>query len=65
MQVEKRYLTTMTLNATYLHVALDSQLIHYVFNTGSNVTLVYCKLAEQLGLEVYAYSSTYQVACGI
>ena len=53
------------LNATYLPVALDRQLINGMFDTGSNVALVNRKLAEQLGLEVHAYSSTYQVASGI
>ena len=40
-------------------MVLDGQLIHGMFNIGSNVTLVNRKLAEQLGLEVHAYSSTY------
>ena len=52
----------MTPNATYLPKALDGQLIHSIFDTGFNVTLVNYKLAERLGLEVHAYSSTYQVA---
>ena len=55
----------MTLNATYLLVALDGQLIHAMFDASSNITLVICYLAEQLVLEVHAYSGTYGVASRI
>ena len=48
----------MTPNTTQLPVALDGQLVYSKFDTGLNVTLVNHKLAEQLGLEMYAYSNT-------
>ena len=64
-QVDKKHLTPTTPNATYLPVALDGQLIHSMFDTGSNIALLKHKLVKQLGLEVHAYLNTYQVASGI
>ena len=38
--------------------------MHALFNTGSNVTLLNTKLAEQLGLKVEEYISTFRMASG-
>lgn len=62
--IDKRYLTPTSTGAYYLTAALEGQRVMGMHDTGSNVTLMNKKLAEQLGLPIQPHSSTYRVASG-
>ena len=50
--LDQWFLTPLVLNAIYLPIAIDSLLVHTLFNTGKNFTLINRKPAEQIDLNV-------------
>ena len=50
--LDKWFLTPLAPNATYLTIAVEGWLVHPLFDTGSNITLLNKKPAKQPGSNV-------------